>query len=182
MKDLPKVPQWRLEWDSNLQPSRRKAPNLPLYGNEPIKFLLAVITVSLPHHLAFLPVVVLHFKLHVSIIEVFCHIVIGFNILRKLKTFSIFIRYARYNVCATWTVLFQHSPCRNFFSTACILVIKAINIINCGVKLSDFRSSQKLDVGTFLGYEDLLTFYFSWYIPTCSVIFFRLEEICQLPL
>ena len=27
MKDLPKVPTWQLEWDSNLQPSVRKAPN-----------------------------------------------------------------------------------------------------------------------------------------------------------
>jgi len=30
VKDLPKVPMWRLEWDSNQRPSRRKAPNLPL--------------------------------------------------------------------------------------------------------------------------------------------------------
>ena len=30
MKDLPKLPTWRLEWDSNLRPSGRKAPNLPL--------------------------------------------------------------------------------------------------------------------------------------------------------
>jgi len=28
VKDLPKVPTWWLEWDSNLRPSRRKAPNL----------------------------------------------------------------------------------------------------------------------------------------------------------
>jgi len=28
VKDLPKVPTWRQEWDSNLQPSGRKAPNL----------------------------------------------------------------------------------------------------------------------------------------------------------
>ena len=30
VKDLPKVPTWRLEWDSNLRPSGRKAPILPL--------------------------------------------------------------------------------------------------------------------------------------------------------
>src|SRR6218665_1267145 len=30
VKDLSKVPTWRLEWDSNLRPSRGKAPNLPL--------------------------------------------------------------------------------------------------------------------------------------------------------
>src|SRR6218665_674912 len=29
-KDLSKVPMWRLEWDLNLRPSGRKAPNLPL--------------------------------------------------------------------------------------------------------------------------------------------------------
>src|SRR6218665_1563863 len=29
-KDLLKVPMWRLEWDLNLRPSRRKVPNLPL--------------------------------------------------------------------------------------------------------------------------------------------------------
>jgi len=28
--DLPKVPMWRLEWNSNLRPSVRKAPNLRL--------------------------------------------------------------------------------------------------------------------------------------------------------
>ena len=30
VKDLPKVPMWRLEWDLNLRPSGCKAPNLPL--------------------------------------------------------------------------------------------------------------------------------------------------------
>ena len=30
VKDLPKVPTWRLEWDSNLRPSGRNGPNLPL--------------------------------------------------------------------------------------------------------------------------------------------------------
>ena len=30
VKDLPKVPTWRLAWDSNLSPSGRKAPNLPM--------------------------------------------------------------------------------------------------------------------------------------------------------
>ena len=29
VKDLPKVSMWQLEWDSNLRPSGRKAPNLP---------------------------------------------------------------------------------------------------------------------------------------------------------
>src|SRR6218665_372102 len=35
MKDLPKVPTWRLEWDSNLRPFGRKAPNLPLSNHTP---------------------------------------------------------------------------------------------------------------------------------------------------
>ena len=35
VKDLPKVPTWRLEWDSNLQPSGWKAPNLPLSHHTP---------------------------------------------------------------------------------------------------------------------------------------------------
>src|SRR5688572_30927314 len=30
VKDLPRVPMWRLEVDSNLQPSGCKAPNIPL--------------------------------------------------------------------------------------------------------------------------------------------------------
>src|SRR6218665_538351 len=30
VKDLPKVPTWRLEWGSNLRSCRCKAPNLPL--------------------------------------------------------------------------------------------------------------------------------------------------------
>src|SRR6218665_910346 len=30
VKDLPKVSTWRLEWVSNMRPSGRKAPNLPL--------------------------------------------------------------------------------------------------------------------------------------------------------
>jgi len=30
VKELSKVPAWRLEWDSNLRPCRRKAPNLPV--------------------------------------------------------------------------------------------------------------------------------------------------------
>src|SRR6218665_635801 len=30
VKDLPKVLTWWLEWDSNLRPSGRRAPNLPL--------------------------------------------------------------------------------------------------------------------------------------------------------
>ena len=33
MKDFSKVPTWRLEWDSNLRPSARKAPILPLSHN-----------------------------------------------------------------------------------------------------------------------------------------------------
>src|SRR6218665_72723 len=36
VKDLPKVHTWRLlEWDSNLRPSGRKAPNLPLSHHAP---------------------------------------------------------------------------------------------------------------------------------------------------
>ena len=34
-KDLPKVHMWRLEWDSNLRPSARKAANLPLSHHAP---------------------------------------------------------------------------------------------------------------------------------------------------
>jgi len=30
VKDLPKVPMWRLEWNSNVRPSEHRAPNLPL--------------------------------------------------------------------------------------------------------------------------------------------------------
>src|SRR6218665_1163992 len=35
VKDLPKVPTWRLEWDSNLRPSGRKTPNLSLSHRAP---------------------------------------------------------------------------------------------------------------------------------------------------
>src|SRR6218665_1724509 len=35
VKDLPKVCTWQLEWDSNLRPSGRKAPNLPLSHHAP---------------------------------------------------------------------------------------------------------------------------------------------------
>ena len=35
VKDLPKVPTWRLEWDSNLPPSKCKAPKLPLSHHAP---------------------------------------------------------------------------------------------------------------------------------------------------
>src|SRR6218665_3692963 len=35
VKDLPKDPTWWLEWNSNLRPSRRKAPNLPLRHHAP---------------------------------------------------------------------------------------------------------------------------------------------------
>src|SRR6218665_952647 len=35
VKDLPKVPTWWLEWDSNLRPSGRKALNLPLSNHTP---------------------------------------------------------------------------------------------------------------------------------------------------
>ena len=35
MKDLPNSPTWRLEWVSNLQPSRRMALNLPLSHHAP---------------------------------------------------------------------------------------------------------------------------------------------------
>ena len=36
VKDLPMVSTWRLEWDLNLQPSGRKAPNLPLSHQAPL--------------------------------------------------------------------------------------------------------------------------------------------------
>ena len=36
MKDLPKVPTQRLEWDSNPRPSDHKAPNVPLRDHDPI--------------------------------------------------------------------------------------------------------------------------------------------------
>src|SRR6218665_3111174 len=35
VKDLPKVPTWQLEWDSNPRPSGRNAPNLPLIHHAP---------------------------------------------------------------------------------------------------------------------------------------------------
>ena len=35
VKDLPEVPTWQLEWDSNLEPSERKPPNLPLSYRAP---------------------------------------------------------------------------------------------------------------------------------------------------
>jgi len=35
MKDLPKVPMWRLERDSNLRPFGRKASNLPTSHHAP---------------------------------------------------------------------------------------------------------------------------------------------------
>src|SRR5688572_30314853 len=35
VKDLPRVPTWRLEVDSNLQPSGCKAPNIPLHHRTP---------------------------------------------------------------------------------------------------------------------------------------------------
>ena len=35
VKDLPKVPTWRLERDSNLRPSGRKATNLPMSHHVP---------------------------------------------------------------------------------------------------------------------------------------------------
>src|SRR6218665_4016415 len=38
--DLPKVPTWQLDWDSNLRPSGRKAPNLPLSNHCPCNELI----------------------------------------------------------------------------------------------------------------------------------------------
>ena len=38
VKDLPKVPTWRLEWDSNLRPSGYKAPHLPLCHTAPCSY------------------------------------------------------------------------------------------------------------------------------------------------
>src|SRR6218665_215933 len=35
VKDLPKVPTWRLEWDLNLWPFGRKATNLPMSHHSP---------------------------------------------------------------------------------------------------------------------------------------------------
>src|SRR6218665_1222449 len=35
VKDLPKIPTLRREWDSNLRPSGRKTPNLPLSHHTP---------------------------------------------------------------------------------------------------------------------------------------------------
>jgi len=52
VKDLPKVPTWRLEWDSNLQPTERKAPNLP----------------ALTLHWATTP----HFDKHLGLGTIFC--------------------------------------------------------------------------------------------------------------
>ena len=52
VKDLPKVPTWRVEWDSNLRPSGRKAPNLPLSHHAPsftISLLYSIIEVIRPN-------------------------------------------------------------------------------------------------------------------------------------
>ena len=38
VKDLPKVPTWRLEWGLNIQPSGRKASKLPLSYHAPHSF------------------------------------------------------------------------------------------------------------------------------------------------
>src|SRR6218665_588527 len=38
---MPKVPMWRLEWDSNLRPSGHKAPNLPLVS-APLSAVLTI--------------------------------------------------------------------------------------------------------------------------------------------
>src|SRR6218665_2460931 len=46
MKDLPKVPTWRLQWDSNLRPSGRKAPNLPLSHHAPHCHCVVTETIS----------------------------------------------------------------------------------------------------------------------------------------
>ena len=47
VKDLPKVPAWRLERDSNLGPSRRKAPNLTLSHHVPLS-LCSLCVLSVP--------------------------------------------------------------------------------------------------------------------------------------
>ena len=39
VKDFPKVPTWRLEQDSNLQPLRLKAPNLPMSHHASVSFI-----------------------------------------------------------------------------------------------------------------------------------------------
>jgi len=42
VKDLPKVPTWRLEWDSNQRPSRRKVMNLSLSHHAPLTWCVCV--------------------------------------------------------------------------------------------------------------------------------------------
>src|SRR6218665_1312668 len=37
VKDLPKVPTWRLEWDSNQRHFGRKATNLPIIHHAPLR-------------------------------------------------------------------------------------------------------------------------------------------------
>ena len=44
VKDLPKIPTWRLKWDSNLRPSGGKATNLPLSHHAPQFFLIVLNT------------------------------------------------------------------------------------------------------------------------------------------
>src|SRR6218665_521288 len=42
VKDLPKAPTWRLERDSNPQPSGRKVSNLPMSHHEPHLYFISV--------------------------------------------------------------------------------------------------------------------------------------------
>ena len=50
---MPKVPTWWLEWDSNLRPSGRKAPNLPLSHHVP-QFVFITFTSNLLGAVCFL--------------------------------------------------------------------------------------------------------------------------------
>ena len=45
VKDLPKVPAWRPEQDSNLRPFRRKAMNLPMSHRAPRQMYIIIISV-----------------------------------------------------------------------------------------------------------------------------------------
>src|SRR6218665_2446967 len=40
VKNLPRVPRWRLEWDSNPQPFSRIASNLPMSHHAPLNLCL----------------------------------------------------------------------------------------------------------------------------------------------
>ena len=52
VKDLPKVPTWRLERDYNSRPSGRKASTLPMRHHVPHNTTLLFFTLCWPHNLA----------------------------------------------------------------------------------------------------------------------------------